>query len=230
MLKRLLIAVATAASVLLTGCATRTTQAFENDADRVTATSDPVYLLTATVRNDYKKHWQPRVIVVNVEKDGATDKSGRFNFTMDKKALLDEADKEAGNKYLLRLQLPPGKYEIVGLTEMGRSFPIVANFFTPLHETLIVSGKGTVTYLGHVEASVRERSGDEFKAGLSIPLIDQAIAGASGGTWDVAIVDAWGTDEALFRGRFAALKDAPIEKGLLAAWDRDAAQKWWAAH
>ena len=230
MLKRLLIAAVSAASVLLTGCATRTVQAFENDADRVTATSDPVYLMTATVRNGYKKGWQPHLLVVNVEKDGATDSSGRFNFTMDKKALLDETDKDAGNKYLLRMQLAPGKYEIVGLTELNRSFPIIATFFTPLHETLNVSGKGTITYLGHVEASVRERKGEEFKAGPSIPLIDQAVVGASGGTWDVAIVDAWDTDEALFRGSFAALKDTPIQKGLLASWDRDAAQKWWAAH
>jgi hypothetical protein len=230
MLKRLLIAAAAATTVLLTGCATRTTQAFENESDRVTATSDPVYLLTATVRNEYKKNWQPHLLVVNVEKEGATDASGRFNFTMDKKAVLDEGDKEAGNKYLLRMQLAPGKYEIVGLTELNRSFPIVATFFTPLHETLVVSGKGTITYLGHVEAKLRERKGEEFKAGPSIPLIDQAVAGASGGTWDVAIVDAWDNDEPVFRGKFAALKDAPVQKGLLAAWDRDAAQKWWAAH
>jgi len=230
MLNRLVIAAAAAVSVLFTGCATRTTQAFENDADRVTATSDPVYLMTATVRNDYKKNWQPHLLVVNVEKEGATDSSGRFNFTMDKKALLDESDKEAGNKYLLRMQLPPGKYQIIGLTELNRSFPIVASFFTPLHETLTVSGKGTVTYLGHVDAGIRERKGEEFKAGPSIPLIDQAVAGASGGTWDVAIVDAWDADEPVFRGKFAALKDAPIQKGLMAPWDRDAAQKWWAAH
>jgi hypothetical protein len=230
MLKRLLIAAAAAASVLLSGCATRTTQAFESDAERVTPAGDPVYLMTVTVRNEYKTGWQPHLLVLNIEKDGATDSSGRLNFTMDKKAKLDETDNTAGNKYLLRMQLAPGKYQIVGLTELNRSFPIVATFFTPLHETLDVSGKGTVIYLGHVEASVRERKGDEFKAGPSIPLIDQAVAGASGGTWDVAIVDLWATDEALFRGNFAALKDTPVQKGLMAPWDRDAAQKWWAAH
>jgi hypothetical protein len=230
MLKRLLIAAAAAASVLLSGCATRTSQAFENDSDRVTATGDPVYLMTATLRNDYKTGWQPHLLVVNIEKDGATDSSGRFNFTMDKKAVLDQSDVGSGNKYLLRMQLAPGKYEIVGLTALNHSFPINASFFTPLHETLIVSGQGTVTYVGHVEASIRERKGDEFKAGLSIPLIDQAVAGASGGTWDVTIVDEWPTDEVVFRRTFAALKDAQIQKGLLAPWDREAAQKWWAAH
>jgi hypothetical protein len=230
MLKRLLVVAAATAAVLLTGCATRTTQAFHDDSERVTPTGDPIYLMTATLRNEYRKGWQPHLLVVNVEKDGAVDSSGRFNFTMDKKALLDETDKEAGNKYLLRMQLAPGKYEIVGLTDLNRSFPIIATFFTPLHETLNVSGKGTVTYLGHVEASVRERKGEEFKAGPSIPLIDQAVVGASGGTWDVAIVDAWDTDEALFRDKFPALKDAAVQKGLLAPWDRDAAQKWWAAH
>lgn len=230
MINRLLIGASLAATILFSGCATRTPQAFENDADRVKPADNPVYLMSATLRNEYKKNWQPHLLVVNIEKEGASDSSGRFNFTMDPKAQLDETDKEAGNKYLLRMQLPPGKYEIVGLTALNRSFPIVGTFFTPLHETLVVSGAGTVTYLGHVEAVVRERKGEEFKAGASIPLIDQAVIGASGGTWDVAIGDAWGTDEAVFRGRFVALKDAPVQKGVLAAWDRDAAQKWWAAH
>jgi len=230
MINRLLIAAAVAATALFTGCATRTPQAFENDTDRVTPAGDAVYLMSATLRNDYKKSWQPHLLVVNVEKEGASDSSGRFNFTMDKKAQLDETDKEAGNKYLLRMQLPPGKYEIVGLTELNRSFPIIATFFTPLHETLVVDGKGTVTYLGHVEATVRERKGEEFKAGPSIPLIDQAVAGASGGTWDVAVVDAWDADEAVFRGKFPALKDVQVQKGVMAPWNRDVAQKWWAAH
>ncbi len=230
MLKRLVITTLAVASVFLTGCATRTTQAFEKDTDRVTSDGDPIYLMTATIRNDYK-NYQPHLLVVNVEKAGATDASGRFNFTMDPKAKLDENDsKETGNKYLLRMQLAPGKYEIVGLTELSRSFPIIATFFTPIHATLEVSGKGTVTYLGHIDATVRERKGEEFKAGPSIPLIDEAVAGASGGTWDVAVVDAWGTEEGVFRGKFPALKDVPVQKGLLPAWDRAAAQAWWAAH
>src|SRR2546430_12996643 len=46
----------------------------------------------------------------------------------------------------------------------------------PLHEELTVTQPG-VFYLGHVDATVRERTGGEFKAGPSIPLIDQAEIG-----------------------------------------------------
>lgn len=230
MLQRLLVTTAAIAAVLLTGCAMKKHQAFEHDTDRVTATSDAVFLLSATLRNDYKKNWQPHLVVLNVEKVGASEPSDYLNFGMDKKARLDESDKTSGNQYLVRMQLPPGKYEIVGMTEVNRTILIVGTFFTPLHESLVVDSKGTIIYLGHVDATVRKREGEEFKAGSSVPLLDQAVIGASGGTWDVAIVDAWGTDEAVFRGNFAALKDAPVQKGLLAPWDRDAAQKWWMAN
>jgi len=87
-----------------------------------------------------------------------------------------------------------------------------------------------VYYLGHVDATVRERTGNEFKAGAPIPLIDQAVAGASSGTFDVAITDRWTQDESLFKNKYPALKKATINKSVLPAFDRDAAQKWWEAH
>jgi len=75
--------------------------------------------------------------------------------------------------------------------------------------------------------TVRERQGNEFKAGASIPLIDQAVVGASGGTFDVEISDQFATDEALFRDKFVALKDIEIRKAILPPFDRAKAQKWW---
>ena len=41
-------------ALLTTGCATRTQMAFEDPAERITATSAPVYLMTATIKNNYK--------------------------------------------------------------------------------------------------------------------------------------------------------------------------------
>lgn len=87
-----------------------------------------------------------------------------------------------------------------------------------------------VFYLGQVNAVVRERQGNEFRAGPPIPLIDQAVIGASGGTFDIEIVDAQARDEALFRERFPALKDATIRKAMLPGFDRARAQKWWEEH
>jgi hypothetical protein len=230
MFKQLLFSTALVSSLMMTGCATRTPQAFEKDSDVLSVTSHPVYLMTATIKNDYKDYYEPHLLVVNIVKAGATDSSGRLNFTMDDKARWDENDSVDGNKYLLRMQLPPGQYELVGLTALTRRFPIAGSYFVPIHAQLEVRPGGDVFYIGHVDATVRERKGNEFKAGASIPLIDQAVVGASSGTFDVTISDAFDTEEAVFRGKFNGLKQILIQRKILPPWDRALAQSWWEAH
>jgi hypothetical protein len=214
---------------VLSGCATPTKMAFQDDAERLTEKSKPVFLMTATIKNSYKTSYQPRLLVVNVEKPDATETADRLNFTMDDKAKNETDSAITGNSYLLRLELNPGRYEIRGLTSLVRSFPIYGYFFTPLHSPLEVKESG-VYYLGHVNATVRERQENEFKAGPSIPLIDQAVAGASTGTFDVEITDEFATDEAVFRSKFPALAATPIQKAILPGFDRAKAQQWWEAH
>jgi hypothetical protein len=217
-------------AAVLAGCATRTTMAYSDDAKTLIAPGDAVFLMSATIRNDYHPSFQPRLLVVHVEKAGAKDKADRLNFTLDAKARLSEADShEAGNSYLLRTELPPGQYVLRGLTSLSPHFPVIGTFFAPLHENLDVTQPG-VFYLGHIDATVRERQGEEFKAGASIPLIDQAVAGASGGTFDVAVSDHWATDEATFRSTFPQLGSADIRKSILSPFDRAFAQDWWQKH
>lgn len=223
------VALATILVLLLSGCATPTKMAFENDSDRLTEKSKPVFLMTATLKNVYKTSFQPRLLVVNVEKPDAKEAADRLNFTMDEKAKDETDSAAAGNSYLLRLQLDAGKYEIRGLTSLARSFPINGFFFAPLHSSLEATEPG-VYYLGHITATVRERKENEFKAGPSIPLIDQAIAGASGGSFDIEIKDDFAADEALFRSRFPALAGVKIKKAILPPFDRAKAQQWWESH
>jgi hypothetical protein len=214
---------------VLAGCATRTQMPFQNDSDRLTEKSKPVYLMTATVKNTYRTSFQPRVIVVHIERPGAKEAADRLNFVIDDKAKNETDSAATGNSYLLRLELEPGSYELRGLTSLARSFPINGFFFVPMHSALESKEPG-VFYLGHVSATVRERQGNEFKAGPVIPLIDQAIAGASGGTFDVEITDQFATDEALFRSKFPALATAKITKAILPSFDRQKAQQWWESH
>ena len=216
------------AAALLTGCATRTPMAFESDSEQVTATSKPIYLMTATLKNTYKDY-QPKMLVVHVEKPGAKEAADRLNFVLDPKAKAESNAVIPGNTYYLRMPLDPGKYELVGMSSIAGGFPIMASFFTPVHSQIDVATPG-VYYLGHLNATVRERVGDEFKAGPSIPLVDQAVAGASGGTFDVEIVDLWGEDEGNFRARFPALKGVEVKKAILPPFDRAKAQQWWEAH
>lgn len=213
----------------LSGCVTPTKMAFQDDSERLAEKRNPVFLMTATLKNKYRTSFQPRLLVVHVEKPDAKEKADRINFTMDDKA-RDESDSvDSGNNYLLRFELDPGKYEIRGMTSRASTFPIHGFFFTPIHSSLEAMKPG-VYYLGHVNATVRERQDNEFKAGPSIPLIDQAIAGASGGTFDVEIVDQWSADEAAFLKRFPALAGVNVQKAILPAFDRAKAQQWWEAN
>ncbi len=214
----------------LGGCATPTKMAWTSDSKTAVKPADAVLLMTATVRNSYHPSFQPRLIAVDVEKGAAASRQERLNFTPDDKARFKEADShEEGNTYLIRMELAPGQYVIRGLALDSPHFPILGAYFAPLHETFTVSAPG-VYYLGHVQATVRERSGDEFKAGPSIPLLDQAVAGASGGTFDVEVGDHWDSDENSFRGAFPQLGDQPVHKAILGPFDRAYAQKWWAEH
>jgi len=227
--KRFLMTAAVAWALCMSGCATRTKMAFENDAERLTEKSRPVFLMTATIKNEYKQSFQPRLAVVHVEKSNAKDAADHLNFTMDDKARDEPDTLPKGNNYLLRMQLEPGSYEIVGMTSIASSFPIHGFYFAPMH-SLLTAGESGVFYLGHVDATVRERQGSEFKAGSTLPLIDQAIAGASGGTFDIDISDRFDVDEPAFRAKFAALAGIEIKKAVLPPFDRAVAQKWWEAH
>lgn len=214
---------------MLAGCATPTKMALQDNTERLTENSKPIYLMTTTLKNSYKTSYQPKLLVVHVEKEDAKQAADRINFTVDDKAKNETDTVAMGNSYLLRLELDPGKYEIRGLTSTAGIFPIRGFFFTPLHSPL-EAGKSGVYYLGHVNATVRERKDSEFKAGASIPLLDQAVAGASTGTFDVEVTDEFATDEAVFRARFPALTGVNIQKAILPAFDRAKAQKWWEAN
>lgn len=215
---------------ILAGCATPTKMPFHDDAVTAMESGNSIYLLSATLRNIYKPNYQPELFVIYVEEAFVKGSEDRINFTMDDKAVLSESDNpDEGNNYLLRMELEPGSYNILGLGCVKNAFPVSGSFFVPIHAVLDVDIPG-IYYLGHINATVRKREGDEFKAGSTIPLIDQATVGASGGTFDVEIVDLWGKDGELYRSRFKALEGVEITKMVLPPFDRARAQKWWEEH
>lgn len=226
MTPRLLAVFLLAVTFGLGGCATRTPMAFEKDTDRLSEKSKPVYLMTATIKNVYKTGFQPKVIVVHVEKPDAKEAADRINFVMDDKARNEVNTPEAGNSYLWRFEMDPGTYQLRGVTSMASAVLIHGTFYAPLNYRLEVKEAG-VYYLGHLDATVRERQGNEFRAGGPMPLIDQAVSGASGGTFDIQVTDRWATDEALFRAKFPALAGIVVKPAVLPAFDRAAAQREW---
>jgi hypothetical protein len=220
---------AISACLLLSACATPTKLAFAKDPTTPPKADDRIFLMTTTLKNTYRTSHQLDLLVVNVEKVGATEKKDRLNFIIDKSAKNETGSADAGNTYYLSMKLEPGGYVIDGLTSFNRTFPTVTSFFAPLHTDLTAAGPG-VFYLGHVDATVRERNNDEFKAGASLPLIDQAVGGASGGTFDIEISDQWEADQAIFLARFPALKGVTVSKAIMPPFDRPKAQEWWEKH
>nr|WP_198983603.1 hypothetical protein [Herbaspirillum sp. ASV7] len=228
MLKKMLTLGAMCAALLLTGCATVKPMAYSKDV-ATPADDKVVYLMTATFKNVYRTSFQPKLLVAHIEMPNAQSKEERINFKIDDEGKFENTTPEVGNTYLLRMELPPGQYKLVGMRCLNATFPVVTNYMVPIHATLNASKPGTV-YLGHVEAVLRERQGNEFRAGPPVPLIDQAVGGASGGTFDVVFSDRWEEDAKLFITRFPAIKQVQVASMPLPPFDRAYAQKWWEEH
>lgn len=229
MLRRFLAPAVIAVTAVLAGCASPQKMALGPDTPATVNPSKVLFLMTAKIANRNGVSHQPKLQVAHVERPEVKGSQDRLNYVMDDLGRIETNTMETGNTYLLRMEVDPGEYTLRGLTSISRSFPLVGFFFTPIHAQLKAAAPG-VYYLGHVDATVRERKGEEFKAGPSVPLIDQALVGASTGTFDVAISDRWGQDENEFRARFPALKSIEVTKNILPPFDRQKAQAWWEAN
>jgi hypothetical protein len=212
---------------MLGGCATQLPMAL-SDAT-APKTEKVTVLMSATVDNQYKPRYQPELLVVHVEKPGAKEKADRLNFKPDSTSIVPSQNEGGANTYLLSYELEPGEYLLAAMTSMARSFPIIASFQTVLMQDLAFPKAG-VYYVGHVQAVVRERKDDEERAGSVIPLLDQAVAGASGGTFDVQITDRWNTDEGLFKTAYPTLARVSVEPRVLSPHDKTRVQARWDQH
>lgn len=229
MLRRIAVLSLLLASVFLTGCANVKPMALQKDSEVIAANGKPIFLMTVTLKNNYMPSYQPKAFRVNLEKTPAKESTDYINFDMDDKSKIEDDTAAAGNTYLLRMELENGDYVLRGISGTSGTFPIHGVCFAPLHIDVKSSGSG-VFYLGHVAATVRARTGNEFKAGPSFPVIDQAATGFSGGTFDIAISDEQTADEAVFKEKFPALRGVTIQKSILANFDKAKAQQWWEAH
>ncbi|WP_448251001.1 hypothetical protein [Ottowia oryzae] len=155
-----------------------------------------VYLLMVTLENSYRPSFHPRLQTVVVDRRVGDKWEGNL-ISADLHGIV-VVPGAAVNSYAARLELEPGEYVLRRLNANGMVFPIQGTFEVPLYANLSVREPTGVFYLGNVRATVREAKDGELKAGPVIPLIDQAVAGASGGTFEVTITDAWRTDEAVF--------------------------------
>ncbi|WP_198115252.1 hypothetical protein [Massilia rhizosphaerae] len=215
---------ALAACCVVTGCATVNPMAFDKQTKAIDTKDKSIVLMTVVVSRPDRSRFEPVPYVVHIEKPDAQSKEDRQNFKIDKDA--DSLHANGQDLYLLRLALVAGEYKLIDIFGMARAFPINGMFSVPLLAKLNVK-PNSVTYIGRVTAKLRHRVGGEFRAGPVIPLLDQAIAGMSGSTWDIAIDNLADQDIGLFKTTYPVLNNVTIETAALAPFDRAAAQHWW---
>ena len=222
-MRRVLSLFVLALTTVLAGCASAPYMPLADESSKLDL-AKPLFLMTVVVKNDYRQRWQPRILNVILEKEGGAAKPETLVFRMDSKGTI--TPDSGSSTYLVRFPTDAAPHTVRGFNSMASAFPIHGFYFVPLHASLAKSDGG-VYYLGSIRAVIRERKDGEFRAGPLIPLIDQAIAGGSTGTFEVEVSDAYDADVALFRKTFPALKDVEVKRSVLPKWERTKAQLFW---
>jgi len=124
------------------------------------------------------------------------------------------------NEYLLSFELESGSYNLHSIGAAYDHFPITGGGSVPLNYKVEIKPQ-SIIYLGHLDVILRERKNDsEVRAGSVVPLVDQAVVGASSGTYDVVAEDKFEEDMKLFISEYPALKNVKVEKAVLPPWIR----------
>jgi len=77
-----------------------------------------------------------------------------------------------------------------------------------------------ISYIGRIDAIMREKQDNDFSAGPATPLVHQSESGVAKGTFDISIIDEFSQDLLHFSSVYPHLKDQLIEKQILSEWKR----------
>jgi hypothetical protein len=169
-----------------------------------------VFVARVKIRNDNRKEKQPELINLVIGVGNApTQPFG--------KPTLIRNDKEGGKDYFASFEAPVGpKVTVESVGFMYHGFLVTAFAVAPIQVTLEVPQKKLV-YLGRLDAVIVPREGNEDKprAGAVLPLIDQAVAGFSNGSWDLKVTDDLDADMAALKEQYPFIANLPVEKAIL---------------
>ena len=199
---------------MLGGCATMKPPALSSDTNTIDVSKESIALLTVKIANKYKTSYQPNIKSVFVRSNGEKDRE-KYSCKVGEK--YNEVE-NSFNEYLISFQLPAGTYKLRVLFATSGIFPVTGMFFVPVYSSFSIA-PNKIIYLGHIEANVKERTNDkELRAGPVVPLIDQAVTGASGGTFVVTITDLFEDDIKLFQKEYPYLKQYQVDNLTLPQW------------
>lgn len=204
----------------LGGCATMKPSALGPDGKQLDVSKESIALLSVKVANKYKTGYQPDIKNVFIWEDKSENRK-KYSFAVEEK--YNEIENEF-NEYLISFQLPPGKYEMREFFAQKMAFPVFGSFALPIYADFSI-GSNEIVYLGNIDARIIERtSDDELRAGPVIPLIDQAVTGASGGTFVIEITDHFNDDIAKFKQKYHQLTGFDIINLTLPPWKKPIAE------
>jgi len=202
--------------LLAGGCATVKDPALSGDVSSVDTSKESIGFFTIKVSNSKNKSYQPNVKMVFIWEDKTGDRE-RYSFKVSEAYSSKENE---FNEYVVSFQLKPGKYVMREIFAQSGFFPVIGTFSVPSFKKMEVPNN-KIVYFGHIDANVVERGGDDqLRAGPVIPLIDQAVVGASGGTFVIDIQDRYVADSELVRKKFPYLSGKDIENMTLAKWEK----------
>lgn len=194
--------------VLSNGCAQK--MALSPKMKSIDLSKKSIALVTVKVANDHVPGHQPKIIQAYFGPN--SKKPTKYRFKTDKPFI---SEKKQYNIHLISVALPPGEYwmdncigtRIVPLL-LGAtcSLPVKKNFTLEANE---------IIYLGRIDAHIRKKEGSEKAAGGPFPLIDQAVAGFSSGTFDVDIFDNYEEDMQYFISKYPVIRDKIMTKDIM---------------
>jgi hypothetical protein len=203
--------------IVMTGCAGHK-MALTKGQNNIDVTKKSIALLSVKVSNQYKPSCQLDITGVFLCPQSETCSRPLPYFH--KADSPYKTEKDCFNEYLLSFELDVGIYN---LRWIGTSFEIpfvVAAFGKVPLDTKIEIKPNTISYLGHLDVVLRERKKDNEQRGGLFPLVDAAIVGYSGGTFDVVVKDQFDEDMKFFIAEYPALKNVKVGKAILPQWIR----------
>ena len=175
--------------------------------------SRSIALLSVTVSNQNKPDYQPFPYIVYLE--GANADA----FVLDEEAPHHSKPGQS-NEYLVNFEVKPGSGSLDKIWFDYHGAFLGARASIPMNLAMDIK-PGAANYLGHLHVLIRaKKSDDEDSAGPAVPLINQATAGFSNGTYEVTVEDRFDEDMKWFITEYPALRTARIEKAILPAWKK----------
>lgn len=201
------------------GCAMFKPPALTPETTKIDLSEESIVLLTVSASNAFNPKFQPETNLVSIK--SLAQSGNQFAIDVDK-TLYDEEN--VFDNFPISFQLRPGDYLISTINAFTSNYGISGHFHIPIYSTFSVQ-PNEVLYLGHIDATVIKRTDKKaLPAGPILPLINQAIIGATKGTFTVKITDSYKSDINFFTKRYPIIAGYPIRNATLPPWRKPTAR------